>query len=171
MDFNGVGSTFRSVPHCVPQGSILGPALFFVLVHDLPCTITGTGTGNRSGVDHGGGNSRRNSRHCSLEVGILGYADVVACWDAGMDASAVKEQLEGVSTALVNYCSLIYLALNEKKTPVICSGHPSLPIKVGANEVKPGQNFEFLGVNFDRKLTVNPHLTSLISSARSLAKI
>ncbi len=33
----------------------------------------------------------------------------------------------------------------------------------------PGQNFEFLGVTFDRKLTVNPHLSNLISTTRSLA--
>ncbi len=152
VDFNGVRSSFRSVPHGVPQGSILGPVLFLVLVHDLPSSIIGTSSSNNH-----------------LEVGISGYADDVACWVAGRDERAVKKRLEEVSSALVNYCSLNYLALNEKKTQVVWSGHPGLPVVVGASEVKPGPIFEFLGVSFDRQLTVNPHLRALTSSARSLA--
>ncbi len=67
------------------------------------------------------------------------------------------------------YCNLNYLALNEKKTQVVWAGHRGLPIKVGDSEVLPGSNFEFLGVNFDRKLTVSPHLSGLISSVKSMA--
>ncbi len=154
VEYNGTRSTFRPVPYGVPQGSILGPVLFLALVSDLPSTIIGCGNND----DKGG-----------LHVGISGYADDVACWVAGRDVATVQKELEGISSALVTYCNKNFLALNEEKTQVLWSGHPGLPIKVGNSAVAPGTNFEFLGVNFDRKLTPTPHIGNLISSVKSMA--
>ncbi len=149
--YNTTRSSFRDVKHGVPQGSILGPLLFLVLVSDLPDRIL-------AAVGSSG-----------IEVGISSYADDTLCWAAGRDAEQVGLALKQVSTAIVSYANENYLALNELKTQVMWCSSKGRPIKVGSSMVMPSDKLEVLGVSFDKHLSPNPHLLSLSSSARSMA--
>ncbi len=93
----------------------------------------------------------------------------MACWVVGKNPVRVRRRLEEISSSLVSYCSLNYLAINEKKTQVLWAGAPGEAVQVGDCRVRPADEFEFLGVKFDRQLTVNPHLRNITSTARSLA--
>ena len=178
VDYNGAASSFLPVPYGVPQGSILGPVLFLVLVSDLPQVIvaptgslgraSGGGGSSSDGSSNSGSNNTRSSSRGALEVGVSGYADDVAVWVSGNEPDDIRMRLEQVSQALVDYCGLNYLAINSAKTQIMWSGCEPSPVRVGETLVQPSPNFEFLGVSFDRQLSVAPHLANLITSARSL---
>ncbi len=175
VDYNGVLSPFQQVLYGIPQGSILGPVLFLVLVSDLPGTVSNNSTnGDSSGCGGGGGcsssGSGSNGSNCdgNLEVGISGYADDVAVWVAGKDPHLIKRRLEQISSLLMNYCAQNYLAINGSKTQILLAGCTPLPVTVGEDVVEPASAFEFLGVSFDRQLTVTPYLNNLVGTAKSL---
>ncbi len=152
--YNGSKSSFRPVKYGVPQGSILGPLLFLVLVADLPDRILGGVSGSGSGSN--------------VEVGFSAYADDALCWVAGKNTEQVASKLEQLSAIIVSYASQNYLAINEKKTQVLWTTPKGPSIKVGSSTVDPANRLEILGVSFDTSLTPIPHLASLISSTRAM---
>ncbi len=147
--YNNSRSSFRAVQYGVPQGSILGPLLFLVLVADLP----------RALLEHADGD---------IDIGVSTYADDTLCWVAGKGAEQVRDKLEELSSAVVTYTAKNYLALNEAKTQVLWSPSRDLPIRVGSCLVAPADKIDVLGVSFDKLLSPTPHLNSLISSAKTM---
>ncbi len=135
-------STLRDVSYGVPQGSLLGPVLFTALTSDLPDAL---------------GNN----------VSVTLYADDTCIWCADKDPGVVKKELESASSRLLSYALDNSLALNPDKTQLIWSSNPS-PIRVGSTVVHPQEELLLLGVKFDRRFTVTPHLRALASTARSL---
>ncbi len=155
VQYNDAMSSFRSVLHGVPQGSILGPLLFLVLVADLPEEILSLAP---SGDDE-------------VQVGFSAYADDALCWVAARDPQDLGKTLEKLSTVIVTYASKNYLALNEQKTQVLWSPCRGFPIKVGSSIVPPSSKLDILGVMFDKQLSPAPHLNALITSTKALAAV
>lgn len=139
-------STLRQVSYGVPQGSLLGPLLFTALTASLP-SFLGSSTNNN--------------------IGITLYADDTCIWAAHKDPAVVKKELEQAASRLLWFAQENSLALNTAKTQVVWTDHPS-PILVGKSLVQPQEELLLLGVKFDKRLTIKPHLRSLGSAARSL---
>ncbi len=101
--YNGSKSTYRPVRYGIPQGSILGPLLFLVLVADLPDRVLGTrgGGGGSSSSSSGSGSSGSDG----LEVGFSAYADDALCWVAGKNVDQVALKLEQLSSVVVSYAT------------------------------------------------------------------
>ncbi len=150
VQYNGSRSSFRPVQYGVPQGSILGPLLFLVLVADLPGEILAHAEDN-------------------VKIGVSTYADDTLCWVAGRESEEVRAKLEELSSTIVTYATKNYLDLNESKTQVLWSPSRDLPVRVGSCLVAPADKIDILGVSFDKQLSPTPHLQSLISSAKSMA--
>ncbi len=137
-------SSLRSVSYGVPQGSLLGPVLFTALISDLPLAVSGLES-----------------------IGITLYADDTCLWSAHRDPGVVKRELELASSRLLSYALANSLALNPAKTQLLWTNDPS-PVLVGDTLVQPQDELLLLGIRFDRRLSIGPHLQSLSSSARSL---
>ncbi len=79
--------------------------------------------------------------------------------------------LEKLSSMIVAYANKNYLAINEQKTQVLWSPCKGFPIRVGSCMVSPSDKLDVLGVSFDKMLSPNPHVNSLITSTRSMTAI
>ena len=143
--YGSATSSLRNVSFGVPQGSLLGPLLFTALTADLPSSI-GSSTNN---------------------IGVTLYADDTCIWCAHGDPVVAKERLELASAKLLRFAQDNSLALNTSKTQIIWSNSPS-PVLIGDALVQPEDELLLLGVKFDRKFSVRPHLQSLLGTSRSL---
>ncbi len=141
-------SGLRMVSLGVPQGSLLGPSLFIALTSDLPSAL---------GLD-------------KAQEGISIYADDCCLWTAHKDPNMVRIRLEEISGRLADYSLHNSLSLNPGKTQVLWIGGGALPpsTNIGGTLVAPTETLQLLGLSFDRRLTLNPHLQALVGVAGSL---
>ena len=89
----------RSLTHGVPQGSILGPTLFLVMVADMPRFVL---------------DKMPNARMTS-------YADDTKVYVHEKNLNLVKTNLEKLSNRMIRYCSNAGLVLNSEKTQLLVS--------------------------------------------------
>ncbi len=136
-------SSFKSVKYGVPQGSILGPVLFLVMVSDMPDSV---------GLEN---------NPCR---GYVAYADDICTWSFGHSVKAVKNDLSLVASSVANFTATNFMSLSVEKTQIMWSGVPNGDdgpgVDIGGVLVKPSSSIELLGVRFDNKLSPAPFLTS-----------
>ena len=144
-------SEWVSIKNGVPQGSILGPLLFTVLVSDISDSIN---TG---------------SYHT--------YADDVQ-WYLKFKAEEGIEAFEAANTVLeriVNYSNDNFLKLNTDKTKYIVIGSPGNlkklseialpPLKLNGDILERKYELKNLGVIFDKNMQWSDHINSMVGKA------
>ena len=130
-------STVKEVEMGTPQGSVLSPLLFLLMVSDFPETV-------------------------GIKTSL--FADDGAIWKTGRKVnllhSAIQEQLKNIS----KWCDMWGFIINAKKTVSICftrsTKQSKLPIElaVKAETVEHVRSAKFLGLIFDSKLTWTAHV-------------
>ncbi len=142
-------SSFRDVLYGVPQGSLLGPSLFISLIFDLPTALGLTD-----------------------DDGVTMYADDCCIWTSHKEPRVVKSRLEVLSGRLLRFALENTLSLNSSKTQIMWSGPGAPPsINVGPSVVPIGRELLLLGVVFDDKLSMAPHMRALVGTAKSLSAL
>ena len=138
----------------VPQGSLLGPVLFLILIHDLPFAM------NIDPVP-------------SPTSGTVGYADDVLIWFSGPSMETVKPALESTAKTVVDYMAANFMALNPDKTQIlwIGSGSNSPRVTIGDISVAPVETIEVLGLKFTRRLKSDPYILTLTSAMATIVGI
>ena len=126
----------------VPQGSVLGPVLFFLFINDLPASLP-------------------SSVSCFL------YADILVIWSSSPSVSTTVEATQAALFRLERWYEYWCLPLNPSKyeasffsvDPHQANLQPNLLLL--GSRLRFNTTPTFLGVTFDRILSFSKHVSSL----------
>ena len=135
-----------SLENGTPQGSVLSPLLFLIMINDIP-----------SGGDH--------NSHGSL------FADDSAVWRSGSNLSyLLKKQQETLNT-IVTWCDTWGFKLNEAKTVSIIFSRKnkltsSTKLTIYGKQLKFVESTKFLGLIFDSRLSWSQHIQHVLDKSK-----
>ena len=144
---NGAFSQSLPVSHGVPQGSILGPLLFILYIHDMKDYL----------------------QHSY----ILQYADDTTLCVSSTNLSSLVNNLNADMQSIEQYCQSNMLVLNVAKTKaMLFSGRKDynpdiLNLSSNGFPIEFVANFKYLGIHIDNKLTFIPHIHHVIKKLTS----
>ena len=147
--WNDLLSTPLPITHGVPQGSILGPTLFLVMVADMPRFVL---------------DKVPNAKMTSC-------ADDSTAYVHANNFDLMKTDLETVSSCMISYCSKAGLVLNSDKTQLLVSSKKPCQIKMGTNLISSANEINLLGVDFDSNFSTLPYLHKLARAANTRAAL
>lgn len=147
-------STFKKTDMGLPQGSLLSPLLFSLLIFDLPSSL-------------------------SNNISVAQYADDIAIWmNTGLRKHTPKRAIDHVRKIYQNDLDSLYLylldnglELSGEKTSLILFNNGENPKDLPRFHLKGAplnysQCVKFLGVYFTPKLTWKTHIEYLLTKAR-----
>ena len=144
VSVKGVSSHNREVSTGVPQGSVLGPLLFIIVMNDLPASIS-------------------NGK-------LFMYADDVILVVSDATTQIINDKLNIFMAELHNWLLKNKLILNVQKTKVMLVGShqrirtlgdPTLRVSVTGQTIECVSLFKCLGVTFDNNLTFKKHIENI----------
>ena len=139
--YKGEYSSWKVTTTGVPQGAILSPLLFNVLLSDLPQ---------------------------SKNVFYGEYADDIVMYTSNRDFNKTIEQLQQAVDAFTKWCKMWGQEINIKKTKYMCitnkKGKEGI-IRIAGNQIEKVQVYKYLGVYLDApRLNFNYHIEQLKES-------
>ena len=152
--WNNSNSVPLELTHGVPQGSILGPLLFLVMVADLPRYVT-----------HGISSDVTAKMTC--------YADDSTLYVSSKNTASLLLELERMSARMLAYCKETCLVINSDKTQLLVSGvkNKNFSVKVGNCNVSPSKELNLLGITYDTNFTTVPYLRQLANDVKTRSAI
>lgn len=132
------------LPQGVPQGSVLSPVLFNLVMADL----------NRCA-------------HRKVKVSL--YADDVCIWTIGKSRPAIQRRLQRTLDSIAEYFARAGMDISSEKSvvlPFTRKRMSTFPLRIGDSTLSQVTRHRFLGVTLDRSLSWKPHITSLEAKAQ-----
>ena len=143
--YDSVKSESSKITHGVPQGSILGPLLFIILVNDIEPIL----------------------RHCNL----LMYADDTVLYCASKNINAIENMLNEDANLIAKWFDENNLIFNLKKgktesviygtTQKLSRNRESVLININDQPVNQTNSYEYLGVTLDNKLLLREYVDNI----------
>ena len=156
VNYQGTLSDRKTITHGVPQGSILGPLLFALLINDLHTEVT--------------------------ECKILLYADDTVVYFSHKNVSDLENILNEEVNKVAKWMSNNHLTLNLKKgkTESLLFGtakrlskesSPRINIKINGEFVNHTLQYKYLGVLLDQCLTFHEQICAVYRKASARLKL
>jgi len=141
VDINNQSSKVTAVGTGSPQGSVISPLLFSIMIADLDEWIS--------------------------TAKALNYADDTTCYASGHSKDEVRGKLEQSAKEVLRFMQANNLSANPSKTQFIMfSCKAEDPLKVGDIYIEESKSIELLGVLFNKQLNWTTHLQKLESDIR-----
>jgi len=143
---NNTLSAEYSLQNGTPQGSVISPVLFLIMINDFPTTMPDTNT--------------------SL------FADDSSIWRSGRNLQHIIKKLVPDINKIEIWCDNWGFRLNEKKTvAMVFSKNTShlqqkVPIKINGKLIETVKSVKFLGLTFDQRLTWEKHIGNIVESCK-----
>src|SRR5688572_21885651 len=128
-----------------PQGSIISPVLFLIMINDIP-----------SGLDNG--------------VEMTLFADDSSIYAGHRIIKQLEIKIQNSLNAIDKWCHENGFKLSSSKTVGILftkkRNVPKIRIKIGTELIKIDKTAKFLGIIFDNKLSWKPHIEYIINKCK-----
>ena len=136
-------SSWKELSQGVPQGSALGPLLFDIYLHDLFFLFEFTD--------------------------LCNFADDTTFYACNMDISSFIKRLEHDSFLAIEWFENYNTKLNQDKCRLLVSGYKNenFGANIGKERILESNKQKFLGLDIDRNLNFNGHVSSLCRKAGS----
>ena len=147
VSIDGIASNSEFVTHGVPQGSILGPLLFVLLINDLPLQ--------------------------SMNCKVLMYADDTVIYFSHKSIPEIEKCINSDAHRIHHWMRENCLILNPKKgkTEFVLFASRVRPdtatITIDNNVINQPDQYEYLGIQLDSHLNLNDHLQSMYKRVSS----
>ena len=154
VTFNNIQSEPESITHGVPQGSILGPLLFVILIND--------------------------AYQCLEKCTMLMYADDTVLLFSDSSSKSIEETLNYEGEQLFQWFMENNLILNLKpgKTELVIYGtaqklktQPPCNVEINGSIINHAPSYEYLGITFDKHLTMSEQTTKVCKKITKRLKL
>ena len=133
-------SSWKELLSGVPQGSVLGPLLFNIYIHDIFYFMD--------------------------QSEIANYADDNTPYVVGDDIDVVLQKLKSDYVQLTDWLSVNYMKDNDKKLQLLVPNKgDNISITIGRNNIEGSKVVKLLGVKIDNRLRFDDHVSSLCKKA------
>ena len=128
-----------------PQGSVISPLLFLIMINDIPTV---------------------NNAQSQTSI----YADDGSLWRAGSNLKQVNKELQKQLDDVVAWCDCWGFKISEAKTVGVVftrKRYQNVKLKIHGKDIGFKDEIKFLGMIFDSKLTWNAHINSIVAKCVS----
>ena len=131
--------------HGVPQGSVISPTLFLIMINDVFDDLP------------------QNNPYLKFSL----YADDLAIYSKHPEPEGATRLLQGALDRVAHWCDTwgLKIAPAKSATMLICKQNSrrisDLPLVLGGETIKPVSSFKYLGVTLDSGLSFTPHFIDL----------
>jgi ribonuclease HI len=146
VQVGGELSDIETLKNGVPQGSIISPTLFLIMINDMTVNVPG------------------------VELSL--FADDSATYKSGKNIKALTKDIQLSLDNIVNWCDKWGFKIStEKSCGVIFTNKVksknSIKLKIKGKELKMEPKVKFLGMIFDARLTWSDHIKYVVDKCKS----
>lgn len=132
-------SDYVSVANGVPQGSVMSPSLFLLMINDI----------------------FEDTKHIQYSI----FADDCAMWCTSKNLEECTQKMQAAMNQIHKWTTKWKLTLSTSKTKAILftNRRPPIPlIKLGNEPIEFVNSYKFLGIVFDKHLTYKKHIETVV---------
>ena len=148
VKLNNTVSTEFPLNNGTPQGSVISPLLFLLMINDYPDPD-------------------------NTQISTSLFADDSAIWRTGTDLHHTIASLQPHVNRICDWCDTWGFKINEIKTVAMIFTkqknvmNSTVPIEINGKIIKTVKSAKFLGLTWDQKLNWNLHVENVINKAKS----